>query len=1162
MESSTAPQAVPPPVSAPSEDRPLFAPIQEVRLATVMYGGVSLAIYINGVAQELLRLVRATAPEKPFRAAETAATGEPVRALLKDSELRGTEKIYRELGLRLPLGRPDWEHDEPTIRTRFVVDIISGTSAGGINGIFLAKALACNLPMGSLRDLWVTEGDIAKLINDSHSYADLPGLAEQSPPQSLLNSRRMYYKLLHALDGMDGAAPGGPSCLVDELDLFVTTTDLQGLVTPIRLVDTTVHERRHRKVFPFRYATEYSAGQVRNDFAKEVNPFLAFAARCTSSFPFAFEPMRLSDVDGVLSLPAWSGRGYEAADSEAWHRFYAEYLSVPTSGSADFRTRQRQERAAAFLDNAFGDGGYLDNKPFSHAIEAFRRRRADLPVIRKLLYIEPSPDHPELAKSTSDRPNALENVRKALLELPRYETIREDLEAVRSYNKLVERVRTVLSGRDLDAARLPPPSEADPGATRQPLPQASIREMGIAEMVQRYGSSYGAYHRLRVASVTDELSRLVARLSGFDEESDERLAIRYLVGAWRRRHFSPYKEPEGRPTENEFLFRLDLWWRQRRLRFLLSRIDELHQDSAEERNERIRPIAHQLRSPGVLMESAQEHADFCRALRLLKSGVSDLFIRLRTTARGLGSVEAQNTAAQALAQLAMDRRTLLGILERPADEARWSAAENLLDRVEAPFEAFAEAVGTTLSNTLRQVGWDGEHLLGIPRENTAPLARIADLIARLQEIPAAAKARRVLAHYYTQYEHYDLATFPVLYDTGADEASEVDILRISPEDATDLFDERGRTRRCTPEEIRKHGKERLPAGCGKSKLAGTFLANFGAFLLEDWRVGDIVWGRLDGAERLISALLPDQGDPEQKALRTEMILRAHHEILLEELEPAQKKALGEVLRTLQAELTKLSPEERDRLQTGQGQTAIQRWMLAVTAPGQETRLQRAVESFLEPDRLAESFIESTQTNRTLPPEPTLRSAARATEVVGQILEDLADTYNASGGIKRWIGMVTWLGRLFWGLVEVSVPQSTWNLLFRHWLSLLVAFELFLIVGGLILSREGASQFGWTALGITVGLYLFQYILGGILAGRSRRVLKTVGVLLVGGLAVYGGWELWNRAWKGLGSLRDKVVSMVRGDQPGESAPAPPSRLSPSPAMRERGSGGGGQAPSR
>ena len=35
---------------------------QEIRFAVVLYGGVSLAIYMNGIAQELLHLVRATAP--------------------------------------------------------------------------------------------------------------------------------------------------------------------------------------------------------------------------------------------------------------------------------------------------------------------------------------------------------------------------------------------------------------------------------------------------------------------------------------------------------------------------------------------------------------------------------------------------------------------------------------------------------------------------------------------------------------------------------------------------------------------------------------------------------------------------------------------------------------------------------------------------------------------------------------------------------------------------------------------------------------------------------------------------------------------------------------------------------------------------------------------
>ncbi len=46
----------------PDSDRPLFTPTQEVRFAVVMYGGVSLAIYINGVVQELLQ--RTGAPAK------------------------------------------------------------------------------------------------------------------------------------------------------------------------------------------------------------------------------------------------------------------------------------------------------------------------------------------------------------------------------------------------------------------------------------------------------------------------------------------------------------------------------------------------------------------------------------------------------------------------------------------------------------------------------------------------------------------------------------------------------------------------------------------------------------------------------------------------------------------------------------------------------------------------------------------------------------------------------------------------------------------------------------------------------------------------------------------------------------------------------------------
>ena len=50
-------------------------------------------------------------------------------------------------------------------RTRVVIDIISGTSAGGINGVCLAKAIALDAPQDGLRDLWLTKGAILKLLS-------------------------------------------------------------------------------------------------------------------------------------------------------------------------------------------------------------------------------------------------------------------------------------------------------------------------------------------------------------------------------------------------------------------------------------------------------------------------------------------------------------------------------------------------------------------------------------------------------------------------------------------------------------------------------------------------------------------------------------------------------------------------------------------------------------------------------------------------------------------------------------------------------------------------------------------------------------------------------------------------------------------------------------
>jgi hypothetical protein len=172
---------------------------REVRFAVVIYGGVSLAVYINGVVQELLRMVRSTADLEP------------------GARLRGSEQVYRKLAclMALPAADPaaraltDEDREDQidlqgtiengrvvtatdTPQTRFVVDVLSGTSAGGINAVYLAKALSNNQTLGALARMWVTVADIEKLLNDSGSVEH--PVRRQNPPKSLLNSRWMYLK--------------------------------------------------------------------------------------------------------------------------------------------------------------------------------------------------------------------------------------------------------------------------------------------------------------------------------------------------------------------------------------------------------------------------------------------------------------------------------------------------------------------------------------------------------------------------------------------------------------------------------------------------------------------------------------------------------------------------------------------------------------------------------------------------------------------------------------------------------------------------------------------------------------------------------------------------------------------------------------------------------
>jgi patatin-related protein len=130
---------------------------KELRLALVCFGGISLAVYMHGISKEILKLVRAS--RTLHRVADrsrrtTARFGDSVPA--GDPEY-DTEAIYFDL--LQAIGR--------RVELRVIVDVIAGASAGGINGVTLARALAHDLPVGHLREMWLEAGDVGELLAQS-----------------------------------------------------------------------------------------------------------------------------------------------------------------------------------------------------------------------------------------------------------------------------------------------------------------------------------------------------------------------------------------------------------------------------------------------------------------------------------------------------------------------------------------------------------------------------------------------------------------------------------------------------------------------------------------------------------------------------------------------------------------------------------------------------------------------------------------------------------------------------------------------------------------------------------------------------------------------------------------------------------------------------------
>jgi hypothetical protein len=129
----------------------------------------------------------------------------------------------------------------------------------------------------------------------------------------------------------------------------------------------------------------------------------------------------------------------------------------------------------------------------------------------------------------------------------------------------------------------------------------------------------------------------------------------------------------------------------------------------------------------------------------------------------------------------------------------------------------------------------------------------------------------------------------------------------------------------------------------------------------------------------------------------------------------------------------------------------------------------------------------------LKPHRTLTDIARSVAIVGDLLGELSDQYFRAG--KKYASVLATSGRVLWGIVELSVPQSIGSLLMRHWLRVLTALAVLMIVLGAILNVGSMAPFGWKLLAVILAVAILRTILRYFMITAKWPVKMIAGVIV-------------------------------------------------------------------
>jgi patatin-related protein len=714
---------------------------KETRLGLVLYGGVSLAVYMNGVCREFYNATRGRGIYKLIKA-------------LTDSDI--------------------------------VVDIVSGTSAGGINGVLLSYAVANSyekivVDFKEFGDIWRESGDINKLLRPIKKENN------QTNVNSLLNGEGYYqeelFKAFEKAGNNQQSAPDGEwYSEFNELDLFITGTDVLGRI--YKTFDNTgkvIEIKDNRCVFHLKYREDQDFGDPFSTTDKDTQQALAKLCRITSCFPLAFPvvPVEIKSdnkVDNQL---------------QEWGKLLRNRI-LP------------QEPPKEGYKIYFVDGGVLDNRPFSYTTEAIYYRTADRPVNRQLFYLDPNPE--SFVDSTKfkemEQPTVWEVITGSLISLPRYESISKDLQQIKGIHDKIRRYNLLLKSVD-------------------------------EEVSEQTTEAKNRYWRCRLVSLRDSVLSVIfdnQYFVGKEQEQEELLEkSASLLTQFINNSEEIKKREETLNSLAQDVENLDIQYAIRKHNFLLSQIYSLISDAITKDTDDITKYTE-------LKNLANKITWLLELLKVIDQVIKEVikfepvrqkFYQLITEDEEDNNQQSVNLKRKKIYDYLL---TLLRLILDSQDLADVTV-ENLK---ELDFDKIG-SIRRQLRDKVKVMDLDQDWgALTITKGETI-LEKIEQAAAKLlteqsENIePAIGK--------FEKFQLIDQVIYPYQYLSDIQNKNLIKLVRISPNDADKGF-----------------GKDK---GL-KEKLAGDQFRAFGGFFKKSWRSNDILWGRLDGVNRIVDGLLTSE----------------------------------------------------------------------------------------------------------------------------------------------------------------------------------------------------------------------------------------------------------------------------------------------------------------